>query len=171
MVQIIEAGTPKKPTFGQRLNVGVGRGLEVGQQMMQTYQQEQAAQKLGLDPQVMRGLDPQTRSQILGEALQQNIKVKRAGQTAGMDMSSPVAKEGMQAPQERPAGRGQEFLEEMGQRRQFEAPEFTAGKGRGAQGPSNMPQEVTGGVKKPIVGGRDKLLADAKTIQLNTSMI
>ena len=85
MVQIIPAGTPKKPTFMQRLNVGVGQGLEMGQQIMQNYQQENAAKKLGLDPEVMRGLDPQTRSQILGEALQQNIKVQRSGRTAGIN--------------------------------------------------------------------------------------
>jgi hypothetical protein len=162
MVQIIPAGTAKKPTFAQRLNVGFGQGLEVGQKMMQTYQQEQAASKLGLDPEVMRGLDPQTRNQILGEALQQNIKVQRAGKTAGMDLSSPAGKEGMQ---QRQPGRGQEFLEENQPSQRQQAPEFLQSAGKPRQGGSNFPQQVTGGEKKPIVGGRDKLLQDAKNIQ------
>lgn len=41
MVQILEGGQ-KKPSFAQRLNTGVGRGLEMGSQLMQQYEQKKA---------------------------------------------------------------------------------------------------------------------------------
>lgn len=165
MVQIIPAGTPKGPSFGQKLSAGIERGLDVGQQLMQTYQQEQAATKLGLDPTVLRSLDPQTRSDILGEALRQNIKVQRAGKTADINLQQP---EGA-TPEQRAVGRGQEFLEEVGSRQKFQAPEFMqepgkAPKGPGRPSPSMMPQPATTGQKVPVLDPRG-VIAEGKRIQ------
>lgn len=60
MVQVIGPGT-RKPSFGERLSTGIGRGLEFSQQLMQQQQalqqQEQArmaAEQLGLDPSVLQ---------------------------------------------------------------------------------------------------------------------
>lgn len=42
MVQILESN--RKPTFGQKLGAGVGRGLEIGKELMGKYQQQQKEQ-------------------------------------------------------------------------------------------------------------------------------
>jgi hypothetical protein len=48
MVQIIGPGTPRGPSFGQKINVGLGQALSQGQQMMQQHQRREAIKKLGL---------------------------------------------------------------------------------------------------------------------------
>jgi len=46
MIEIIqEHRRPPKPSFGQKLSAGVGRGLDIGSQMMQQHQQQQADQQ------------------------------------------------------------------------------------------------------------------------------
>lgn len=53
MVQILPAA-PRKPSFSERLSQGVGRGLEMGQQLMQQQQRQQAVKQLGLDPSILQ---------------------------------------------------------------------------------------------------------------------
>lgn len=73
MVQIIEEN--KKPSFAQKLNVGVGRGLEMGQQLIQQHKEKkdiqtenEAAKKLGVD---LSGIkDPKMRQKAYEQALQ-----------------------------------------------------------------------------------------------------
>ncbi len=73
MVEILESN--RKPTFGQKLNAGVGRGLQVGNELMGQYQQKQmmqqeneAAKKLGIN---LEGIhDPKMRQEALSIALQ-----------------------------------------------------------------------------------------------------
>lgn len=52
MVQIIPKAE-RKPSFSERLSLGIGRGLDMGNQMMQQQQQKQALQQLGIDPSVL----------------------------------------------------------------------------------------------------------------------
>lgn len=52
MVQIIESR--KRPSFSERLNAGVSRGLEMGEQLMQKKQMKAAAEKLGIDPAILQ---------------------------------------------------------------------------------------------------------------------
>lgn len=56
----------RKPTFGQRLSQGVGRGLEIGNQLMQQHQQKEQTKKLseltGID---LAGVNPETQQSIL----------------------------------------------------------------------------------------------------------
>ena len=74
MVQIIQEG-PRRQTFAQKLNIGVGRGLEQAQQLYNQYQQQQrmvqeneAAKRLGID---LSGIqDPKMRQEALSYALQ-----------------------------------------------------------------------------------------------------
>lgn len=47
MVQVISAGTPRGPSFGERVSAGVGKGLEVGQQLIQQHQKRKAIESLG----------------------------------------------------------------------------------------------------------------------------
>ncbi len=78
MVQIIEEN--RKPSFGQRLSQGVGRGLEMGSQLMQAHQQEQKqAQQFQQENQAVQQLigkdisgvrDPKMRQAFVEMALQ-----------------------------------------------------------------------------------------------------
>ena len=161
----------QKLSFMQRLGAGVQPALETGKELVQYHQAGKAASKLGLDPEVMQALDPQTRNQVMAEALRYNTDIQRKGRTAGINLQNPEGAEAQQMKsQQRPVGRGREFLEEeQGQRRQFEAPEFTAGKGRGTQGPgqpspSMMPQVATTGQKVPVLDPRG-VIAEGKRIQ------
>jgi hypothetical protein len=54
MTIVLPPGGPRKPTTAQRLSQGVGRGLEIGQQLMQQHQAKQAVQQLGLDPAILQ---------------------------------------------------------------------------------------------------------------------
>jgi hypothetical protein len=67
MVQIIDEN--KKPSFLQRLNVGVGQGLQQAQQLMQRKQEnEQIKKEFGVD---LEGIeDPDLRKNILIQNLQ-----------------------------------------------------------------------------------------------------
>ncbi len=70
MVQIIPA-SKRKPSFSESLSQGVGRGLEMGSQMMQQSQnkqaQVQALQQLGIDPSVL-GLPEQAQAEYFKQA-------------------------------------------------------------------------------------------------------
>ncbi len=74
MVQIIPE-IQRRPSMGQRLNQGIGRGLEVGSQLYQKHLQEQALQqeneaskRLGID---LSGIqDPKMRQEAISYALQ-----------------------------------------------------------------------------------------------------
>ena len=74
MVQIITE-RPKRQTFTQRLNEGVGKGLEFGQQIMEKRQQEQqqkartdqASRLAGID---LTGVDPALQNEIVKLKLQ-----------------------------------------------------------------------------------------------------
>lgn len=56
MVQIIDL-PQKRPSFAQKLNVGVGRGLEIGSQLMQQHQAEQQRQQENQRFQELTGMD------------------------------------------------------------------------------------------------------------------
>lgn len=85
MVQIIQEG-PKRQSFAQKLNLGVGRGLEGAQQIFDQYRQQEAmaqeneaAKRLGVD---LSGIqDPKMRQEALAYALQganqQNLEQTR----------------------------------------------------------------------------------------------
>ena len=69
MVQIIPAAQQKR-TFAQRLNEGVGRGLEYGQQMQQQKQMAEALKSQGIDPMVMN-LPPEAQAAYFKQAFAQ----------------------------------------------------------------------------------------------------
>jgi len=48
MTLVLGAPPPKKQSFGQKLGVGVGRGLEMANQLYQQHQNKQAMKELGL---------------------------------------------------------------------------------------------------------------------------
>lgn len=85
MVQIIQEG-PRKQSFAQKLNIGVGRGLEAAQKLYSEYekkeaikQENEAAKRLGID---LSGIqDPKMRQEALAYALQginqQNLEQTR----------------------------------------------------------------------------------------------
>lgn len=81
MVQIIEAGTPKKPSFGQRLNIGVGRGLEMGQQLIQQHQQRESMRQLGLPENV----SPEIAKQLIAERMKGQLSPLQQSQKALAD--------------------------------------------------------------------------------------
>src|SRR5258705_4381094 len=69
MVQIIQE-RQSKPSLGQRLSAGVGKGLEVGQQLMQQNQQEKALSKF---PE-LQGLPPELQKVAFAEMMKQKGK-------------------------------------------------------------------------------------------------
>lgn len=48
MVLLLPPGTPKRPSFGQRLNEGIGRGINVGKELYSKHQEKQALKELGI---------------------------------------------------------------------------------------------------------------------------
>ena len=73
MVQIIEEN--KRPTFAEKLNLGVGRGLEFGQQLMQEHQQGQAVKNLlGSD---YKNLSPEMQKLALEYHLKGNVEERK----------------------------------------------------------------------------------------------
>ncbi len=75
MTLVLPEGASRRPSIGQRLSEGVGRGLEMGSQMMeerkleqQYHQENKAAKNLGMDLTGIR--DPKLRQQALEYALQ-----------------------------------------------------------------------------------------------------
>lgn len=80
MVQIIGAGTPRGPTLGQQLSAGIGKGLEIGQQMYQQHQQRQAMKELGLPENV----SPEIAKTMLTERLKGESREKLLQQKMGM---------------------------------------------------------------------------------------
>lgn len=83
MVQVIGPGGPKKTTIGQKLNQGIGRGLEIGGQLMQQHQQKQqmqaeneAVKRIGGD---ISGINnPKLREIALGEQLRGKSKENKS---------------------------------------------------------------------------------------------
>ncbi len=76
MTLVLPAGAPKKQSIGQRLSQGVGRGLEMGSQMIQEQKQ---AQQYNQENEMIKKLtghdvsgirDPKVRQQIVETALQ-----------------------------------------------------------------------------------------------------
>jgi len=66
MVQIIEEA-PRRPSFGQRLSAGIGRGLEMGSQLYQQRQKQEAMEKFfpGLS-----SLPPEIQKEYISKKLQ-----------------------------------------------------------------------------------------------------
>jgi hypothetical protein len=69
MVQVIGAGTPRGPTFGQKLAGGINKGLDIGQQLYQQHQQREAMKQLGLPENV----SPEIAKQLISERSKQNL--------------------------------------------------------------------------------------------------
>lgn len=67
MVQIIEEGTPKRPTFTQKLAHGVQAGLSKGREFYDEHRENEALKKRGID--VTGVKDPHTRAQIVAHEL------------------------------------------------------------------------------------------------------
>lgn len=78
MVQIIQER--KKPSFSERLNAGISRGLDIGEQLMQQQKAEKQMQQENEQLKKLTGVDfsgirdPKLRQQITGELLQQQGK-------------------------------------------------------------------------------------------------
>jgi len=101
MTLVLPQAAPKKASLGQRLSAGVGQGLQVGQQLMQQHQQNQAISErfpelAGLPPEMQkagltellrgqRGLTPLQQSQK--ELADQRLKSLQSNQTLFQKLS------------------------------------------------------------------------------------
>lgn len=109
MVQIIPPGT-RNPSFVERLSQGVGRGLEMGNQLMGKHQEKQAiqeqSQKLsqltGMD---LSGVNPETQKAIVQLALQAKQRESEQGNKFKYDSDLQKEKYGFeeQLQQNKPA--------------------------------------------------------------------
>lgn len=116
MVQVLQANE-RKPSLGQRLSEGLGRGLEIGSNLMQQRQQSQmmsqAGQELlGMD---ISGFDPDTQKALLVEGLKQKGKGTRQIESqsyldklfGGKNQRQPIAEqEIVESAQENPFQQG-----------------------------------------------------------------
>jgi hypothetical protein len=105
MVQIIPANErPHKQTFAQKLNLGVGRGLEQASEMLKSHQENKTLkEKYGID---LEGIEnPNTRAQIIADHLKSGRGLSQAKASAGIDYSTYIGD------QENPSkpSRGQEL--------------------------------------------------------------
>lgn len=84
MVQIIAEN--RRPTMGERLSQGVGRGLEMGSQMLQEHEQAQMRQQRAKTIENLTGMDTSGMTEkqqeiFLSKILEQQGKSQRLGQT------------------------------------------------------------------------------------------
>lgn len=82
MVQVIGPGT-RKPSFGERLSQGVGRGLEMGSQLMQQHEMKQAVKQLGLDPSILKLPEQAQAEYFKNKFSEENLTNKRAQELQG----------------------------------------------------------------------------------------
>ncbi len=82
MVQIIPANQkPRRRTFGEQLSEGVQKAIPMAQQYYDQHKENEALQSRGID---LAGItDPNTRSQILAQELQQGRRQKSAEASIG----------------------------------------------------------------------------------------
>lgn len=75
-MQVLKAGTPKKPSFSQRLSAGVGAGLEFGSQIMQQKKAEEQLQQENEQFEKLTGMDisgirdPKIRQEAFSQVMQ-----------------------------------------------------------------------------------------------------
>lgn len=82
MVQILPANQrPRQRTFGEQLSEGVKKAIPMAQQYYDQYKENEALKAKGVD--VTGITDPTTRSQIIGQELQQGKKQKIAEASIG----------------------------------------------------------------------------------------
>ena len=108
MTMLLPQPPPKRLSFGQKLNQGVGRGLEIGSQLMGEYQKKQQmaqsnealAKQYGID---LSGIsDPEERKIILQQTLQGQNKGPSgglSGQAVPQDVSQAMNKIVQQFPE------------------------------------------------------------------------
>lgn len=160
MVQIIQEG-PRRQSFAQKLNIGVGRGLEAAQKLYSEYekkeaikQENEAAKRLGID---LSGIqDPKMRQEAFAYALQ-GINQKNLQAQKNLDKQS-LQKEKQGFLGQLFGGQGQ-----MGQQPQGQG--FSGMAGMAAQAGS---PEMDQGQMQQEAGGFDPLqITDAQILQLS----
>jgi hypothetical protein len=154
----------RNPSFSERLNAGIGRGLEQGQQIMQQYQQLKAAKEMGLNPEHLRGLSPENRENFLVDQLkfERQKQLAQAAQKVNYDVGGKEQQG--QPSQEQRARERQEFAQELNDAQAVRARSRSQGNQiLDAQNskffpnnigpkepPGNAYQEDTAGKKRPI---------------------
>jgi hypothetical protein len=81
MVQVLPAG-PQRKSFGQKLNEGISRGLDIGEQLYQKHQEDQAIEKAGIP----KGLPREFQKEMLKYKIQADLeKQKQTAELQGND--------------------------------------------------------------------------------------
>lgn len=149
MVQVIGPGT-RKPSFGEKLSAGIGRGLEFGQQMMQEHQAKQAQALQGQQISQLVGADVSNLDPEL-----QKVALQLTMQGKNQQVAELLKQEG----QKQRLGEKQDFLSKI----------FGGGQKHGIgqpQQPGQIPQEMTSAEGFQQQGGFDPLqLSDADIAQ------
>lgn len=154
MVQILRA-PERKPSVGQRLSQGLGRGLEMGSQMYKEHQAKQLAQSqmqqeneaakksLGID---LSGIiDPKARQEYISQALQGKRQLETEQMKSGLQGENQINLEKFrQQGRQNLQGQKQELLNEIfgqksvqGQKQQIQEP------GQSQQQPSYDPLKIS----------------------------
>lgn len=154
----------RDPSFAERLNAGLGRGLQQGQQMLQEYQQLKSAKDLGLNPEHLRGLSPEKRENFLIDQLKFERQKQLTKGSLGINYDIEGKGQQGQPSQEQRARERQEFSQEINDAQAARARSRTQGnqvldaqrskffpnnKGP-SEAPGNAYQEATAGMKRPI---------------------
>jgi hypothetical protein len=120
-MQVLPAGQPKQ-SFGQKLNQGVGRSLDIFSQQIQSRKQDQALSEItGMD---VSGLPPEMKQAVLVEALKQQGKNQLQSQKQSfLDSLFGGGQQQEQSPQDMmPEQQGMESFDQgqMGQQGQMQ---------------------------------------------------
>lgn len=150
MVQILPNN--QRPGFGEQLLAGIDAARPGIERFIQDRRQGDFAQQMGLNPDHLRALSPESREKFLVEALTKNIDAQRAKKTLGIDYLN----KNNQSPQA-PPSRNREDIPELiankpkladfslGPNEQPLAKPKSGGKGYG-----NAPQPETPGKKRSL---------------------
>jgi hypothetical protein len=152
----------KQPSFSQRLGAGIGEALPHAETYARDLQQVNIANKLGIDPEIMRSLDPENRQQIIGEALRRNIQTQQASKTAGVNLK--LGQSGTTQTEE-PQRDRRASSEDLMPTERKPLPGFMEERGRPAsRGGGMIPQRATTGQKMPILDP-DQVVDEGRRIQ------